>query len=234
MPSERDKTRRRWKPWQFSVRTLLIYVFVSSLAFAWLGIPLYRCWIDNHSVFVQGAVTSPSPVDIRCMIDVRASGSTALIVEVIPDGTLVKEGDWLVTLAEISEQSREHVITAPGPGQVVYANVLSSRSTSSVIIKPGTAIRERQIVMRLCDPSHKQVEAWIDEKYARSVRSGNTAWMSINGNRRLVQGRVIGVRKAEPFVGWTVVGREYQALVGVVDPSQVQFGDSADVRIWMD
>ena len=53
-------------------------------------------------VLANGEVESSSSVDVKCQVRVRAgttgTGSATTILEVIPEGTLVQEGDWLATL----------------------------------------------------------------------------------------------------------------------------------------
>ena len=53
----------------------------------------------EHVVLEQGEVESSNSVEIRCEVKSRSGGgSSTTILDVIPEGTPVQEGDWLVTL----------------------------------------------------------------------------------------------------------------------------------------
>ena len=64
-------------------------------------------------------------------------------------------------LQEIEEQIAKCTILAPQDGQVVYANESDRRGNSEVIIEPGVAVRERQVIVRLPNPEYMQVAAKI-------------------------------------------------------------------------
>ena len=52
----------------------------------------------EHVVIEQGEVESANNVDIRCEIRAReSSGPSTSIIDIVPEGTRVNKGDWLIT-----------------------------------------------------------------------------------------------------------------------------------------
>ena len=68
-----------------------------------------------HEVIERGEVESSSNVDIRCEVQARNSGGTT-ILEIVPEGSQVKEGDFLVRLDDSALQ------TELLQQQIVYAD----------------------------------------------------------------------------------------------------------------
>ncbi|MCX7421377.1 MAG: efflux RND transporter periplasmic adaptor subunit [Planctomycetia bacterium] len=82
-------------------------------------------------------------------------------------------------LKEIEEQTIKCVIHAPASGQVVYANDANrGRSNGEMLIAEGTPVRERQLLIRLPDPSKMRVLAKVHESRINQVRKGLTAEVS--------------------------------------------------------
>jgi len=76
------------------------------------------------------------------------------------------------TLQEIQDQVAKCTAVAPADGQVVYANVQSSRSGSEFVVEPGIAVREQQVIIRLPDPDSMQIKAKISESRITLVHEG--------------------------------------------------------------
>jgi multidrug efflux pump subunit AcrA (membrane-fusion protein) len=66
-------------------------------------------------------------------------------------------------------------LKAPAAGQVVYANKSDRRGSSDVVIEAGASVRERQVIIRLPDPTKMQVKAKINESRIDRVRAGQPA-----------------------------------------------------------
>lgn len=76
-------------------------------------------------------------------------------------------------LQEIQDQIDGCTIVAPVGGQVVYANDNDRRSSSGdLLIAEGRPVRERQVIIRLPDPSKMQVIAKVHESRISFVRPG--------------------------------------------------------------
>jgi multidrug efflux pump subunit AcrA (membrane-fusion protein) len=82
----------------------------------------------EHVVLEQGEVESSNNVEIRC--DVRArntSGPSTSIIDVVPEGTRVKEGDWLITFdssALEQEQRQQKILCNTAEAEMIEAKAL--------------------------------------------------------------------------------------------------------------
>ena len=137
-------------------------------------------------------------------------------------------------LKEFEDQIAKCTVIAPQPGQVVYANVQSSRSGSEFVLEPGVAVRERQVIIRLPDPTQMQVKATINESRINLVREGMPVTIRIDafGDNSL-QGEVTKVNKyAEAGEWWSSSAKEYSTLISIGEPPpQIRVGLTAEVQI---
>lgn len=79
-------------------------------------------------------------------------------------------------LKEIEEQIAKCIIRAPTDGQVVYANDANrGKSSGDLLIAEGTPVRERQVLVRLPDPTRMRVLAKVHESRISHIRKGMTA-----------------------------------------------------------
>lgn len=143
----------------------------------------------------------------------------------------------LSKLEEINEQITRCKVTAPQAGQVVYANVQSSRSSSEFVVEPGAAVRERQVIIRLPDPNNMQVRAKINEARINLVQIGMPVSIVIDAfGDRVLRGEVTKVNKyAEPGNWWSSTAKEYITLIRILDPPpEIRSGLTAAVRIQVD
>ncbi|HEY1600030.1 MAG TPA: HlyD family efflux transporter periplasmic adaptor subunit [Pirellulales bacterium] len=72
----------------------------------------------------------------------------------------------------VQSQIDKCIINAPAVGQVVYANESGGRGGNDIVIQEGTVVRERQVIVRLPDPTKMQVKARINESRIDYVRAG--------------------------------------------------------------
>ena len=87
-------------------------------------------------------------------------------------------------------------IRAPQDGQVVYANQDSRRMSESDMIREGSTVRQRQVLIRLPDKTQMQVKTMINESNIASVKVGMPAKISFDSIPIASEGRLLKV----PFI----------------------------------
>jgi HlyD family secretion protein len=141
-------------------------------------------------------------------------------------------------LEEIEEQIEKCVITAPQGGVVVHANKTSSRGgASEFVVEPGGLVRERQVIIRLPDPTKMQVKANINEARIPLIREGLPVSIQIGAfENAVLKGRVTKVNKyAEPTSWFSSQVKEYATFIEILDPPPgVRTGMTAEVRIFVE
>jgi len=140
----------------------------------------------------------------------------------------------LKKLQEIEEQITKCSVKAPQAGQVVYANVQSSRSGSEFVVEPGASVRENQVLIRLPDPGAMQVKAKISESRVNLVHEGMPVAIRIDAfGDKTIEGEVTKVNKyAEPSNFWSATGKEYVTLIKIsAPPPELRVGLTAEVQI---
>ena len=129
-------------------------------------------------------------------------------------------------LKEIRDQIAVCKVTASQDGQVVYANVQSSRSSAEFVV-----------ILRLPAPGKMQIEAKISENRINLVKEGMPVEIAIDafGDMKLA-GEVSKVNKyAEPGNWWSSNTKEYICLIQITDPpAAIRNGLTAEVRIHVD
>ena len=143
----------------------------------------------------------------------------------------------LNNLRDIEDQISKCKVTAPQAGQVVYANVQSSRSGSEFVVEPGGGVRERQVIIRLPDPTKMQVRAKISESRISLVRVGMPVTIRIDAfGDKTIKGEVTKVnRYAEPGNWWSSTNKEYVTLIAITEPPpETRVGLTAEVLIHVD
>jgi HlyD family secretion protein len=140
----------------------------------------------------------------------------------------------LQKLGEIEEQIANCTIFATRPGQVVYANERDYRGGTTVVIEPGTIIRERQVIIRLPDPSQMRVVARINESRVNLVQRGMRAKILLDA---FLNYEITGVVEEvsdypAPTSYWLQNVKEYEAKVRIENPPPgLRPGFTAQVRI---
>ena len=132
-------------------------------------------------------------------------------------------------------QSANCKIKAPQDGQVVYANQDSRRMSESDMIKEGSTVRQRQVLIRLPDKSQMQVKTMINESNISSVKVGMPAKISFDSMpNRIVKGVVTKV-SLYPEMVWMSSAKDYVTLVKIEeDIPELRSGLTAQVRIVAD
>jgi len=137
-------------------------------------------------------------------------------------------------LEEIQDQVAKCKAVAPAAGQVVYANVQSSRSGSEFVVEPGIPVSERQVIIRLPDPQSMQIKAKISESRITLVHEGMPVTIRIDAfGDKTVPGEVTKVNKyAEPGNFWNASSKEYVTLIKILTPPpELRVGLTAEVQI---
>ena len=126
-------------------------------------------------------------------------------------------------------------IRAPEDGQVVYANQDSRRMSESEMIKEGSTVRQRQVLIRLPDKTQMQVKTMINESNISSVKVGMPAKISFDSMpNRIVEGVVTKVN-LYPEIVWMSSAKDYVTLVKInEDIPELRSGLTAQVRIIAD
>jgi HlyD family secretion protein len=137
-------------------------------------------------------------------------------------------------LEEIEKQIARCTIRAPGPGQVVYANVTSTWGGREVIIEAGSTVRERQEIVRLPDHTKMQVRAKVNEANVAMVMVGMPATVRLDAMpERTFRAEVARVSEyPAPTNRFTSSVKEYETLVRILEPPPgCRPGLTAEVKI---
>jgi RND family efflux transporter MFP subunit len=140
----------------------------------------------------------------------------------------------LEKLARLEKQLEKCTIKAPIDGQVVYAEMERWRSNGDNAIRPGTRVREQQVVIRLPDPKKMQVKARISEARVDRVKADMSVKIELDALPGLVlHGRVKKVNPYPSSDNWFSANvKEYATFVEINDPPEaLRPGMSAHVSI---
>lgn len=124
-------------------------------------------------------------------------------------------------------------IRAPQAGQVVYANQDTRRwSSESDMIKEGSTVRERQVLIRLPDPQQMQVKAMINESNIASVKVGMKAIIAFDAlSSKTFTGTVIKVNQY-PEITWMSSAKDYVCIIRIDEGADdIRSGLTAEVKV---
>ena len=141
-----------------------------------------------------------------------------------------------VRLKEIEGQIKNCVMMASVAGQVVHANDRDRRGSSGdLLIEEGRPVRERQVIIRLPDPTKMRVIAKVHESRISHVAVGTQAKVVLDALPELeLTGNVSAVSEYPlPSVSvYTAHVKEYAVEVDIIDPPEgLRPGMSAQVAI---
>jgi RND family efflux transporter MFP subunit len=137
-------------------------------------------------------------------------------------------------LAQIERQLEKCLIKAPIDGQVVYAEIERWRSNGDDAIRPGTRVREQQVIIRLPDPQKMQVKARTSEARVDRVKAGMPVKIELDALPGVVlSGRVKKVNPYPSSDNWFNSNvKEYATFVEIENPPEaLRPGMSAHVAI---
>ena len=136
-------------------------------------------------------------------------------------------------LEEVKQQIEKCVISAPQSGQVVYANK-KNRHGNEFVVEAGAMVRERQVIIRLPDPSQMQVRCKINESRITLVRPEMDATIKLDAyNDLILSGRVRRVNEYPEPSHWFSGHIKYYATVIEIDksPQGIRPGLTAEVQV---
>jgi RND family efflux transporter MFP subunit len=141
-------------------------------------------------------------------------------------------------LADTETQLANCVIEAPVDGIVVHANRYSGRGGSAeFVVEPGAAVRERQAIVRLPDPTQMQIKCKINESRITLIKDGMPVKISVDAIPGMqLKGRVKKVnRYAEPSSFFSSSIKEYAVFIEILDPpDNIRTGMTAGVQVFVE
>ncbi|GHT34697.1 hypothetical protein FACS189427_02500 [Planctomycetales bacterium] len=124
-------------------------------------------------------------------------------------------------------------ITAPQDGQVIY--YLPRWGGDEDLIKEGKKVVERQMLIRLPDPSQMQVKGLVNEANIRLVKVGQTAKIRLEAFPNREFNGVVKIVNDYPEPGNWMGGsmsKEYMTTIMILDPPEgIKPGLTAEARI---
>lgn len=139
------------------------------------------------------------------------------------------------------EQIEACTLTAPQNGEVVYANMSSSRRSSEPVnIEEGATVRERQAIINLPDVSQMRVDCRIHESLIGAIRKGLRTRIRIDAYPDEYFNGVVATVSSVPMAGqWPNTDlREYATEIHLTDEVEkimkLRPGLTAQVEILVD
>ncbi len=137
-------------------------------------------------------------------------------------------------LATIEDQIKKCEIFSPGEGVVKYAHMDSRRGNDGFIIEEGALVRERQVIIRLPDPSKMEVQVSINEALIENVREGMSATITpVGSGDTVLNGVVERVNEYAQPENWRRMNvKEYKVAIRILDISpKIKTGMTVAVTI---
>jgi len=138
--------------------------------------------------------------------------------------------------ADLQRQIDACRITAPAPGQVVYANEVDRRGDTSFVIEEGAVLRDSQPIFRLPDPNQMQVITKVSDSKINSVQVGQEALIRLDTDPEHPVKGVVSKVAAFPLPRrWYQAPIEYEVFVEVTEITEaVRPGLRAKVEIYVE
>jgi len=154
------------------------------------------------------------------------------------------EADWesekssyeleLNELEELKVEIDKCAILSPLDGQIIYANVASSRSSKEFIVEDGAEVREGQTIVRIPKSGQMQVEAKINESRVTDVSIGLPATVRVSafGDQEL-EAEVTHVNEYPEATSWySSQTKEYKTEIRILEEVEgLRPGLTAEVTI---
>ena len=143
----------------------------------------------EHVVLEQGEVESSNNVEVRCEVKNRTGGNnpSTTILDVIPEGTAVKKGDWLITFdSRALENERTQQTIAVKTAETLVIEAKAAYDTAVMSKKEyleGTYLQERKTYENeifVAEESLKKAELSYDS-IKRSVSRGLVSPLQLAG-----------------------------------------------------
>ncbi|MGD9853974.1 MAG: HlyD family efflux transporter periplasmic adaptor subunit [Planctomycetaceae bacterium] len=147
-------------------------------------------------------------------------------------------------LERLERQIANCKLRAPQSGEVVYANLSSSRrsrgGSEGPAIEVGATVEERQAIFNLPDVSKMKVDARVHESLIANVRPGLPAKIQIAGKHDVIYRGAVGHVSSVPTTGsWPNYDlREYPVSINITDSEEkvkeLKPGLTAQVEVFVD
>lgn len=154
------------------------------------------------------------------------------------------EADWesekssyeleLTELEELKQEIEKCAIMAPLAGQIIYANVASSRSSNEFMVEEGAEVREGQTIIRIPKSGQMQVEAKVNESRVTDLSIGLPATVRISAfGDRALEAEVTHVNEyPEPTSWYMSQSKEYETEIRILEEVEgLRPGLTAEVTI---
>lgn len=136
-------------------------------------------------------------------------------------------------LEHLEKQLKRCRILAPQDGQVIY--YMPRWGGDEDLIKEGKKVNERQILLRLPDPSQMQVKGLVNEANIRLVKVGQKATIRLEAFPNQVFNGVVRIVNDYPEPGNWMGGsmsKEYMTTILILDPPDgIKPGLTAEAKI---
>lgn len=140
-----------------------------------------------------------------------------------------------INYKEIEEQIKKCVLTSPGDGQLVYANVNAGRGGGGdFVVEEGATVRFGQAIARLPDNSNMQVKAKVAESFITFLRPGMKAKIKLDAfDGDPLSGEVVRVNDfPEPGQWFGGAVKEYATIIRIDNPPpRLRSGLTSEVEI---
>ena len=127
-----------------------------------------------HNVLERGEVESSSNVEVRCEVRGRTSSSGTNILEIVPEGTRVKDGDFLVRLDDSILQTQliqQQIVCSNSESAVIEAQAaLDSAQLALTEYEEGTFLEQeeqQESAVFVAEENRRRAEEYI--KYSRRL-----------------------------------------------------------------
>ena len=130
----------------------------------------------EHIVLEQGEVESNNNVEIRCEVKARDThGPSTAILEVIPEGTWVQKGDWLITFDSSALEQKQRM-------QKIVVN------TSEATMIEAKAVYDTALIAKTeyLEGTYKELEQTILNEIFVAEEALKKAQLSLDSVKRLV------------------------------------------------
>lgn len=140
-----------------------------------------------------------------------------------------------INYKEIEDQIKKCVMTSPGDGQLVYANINAGRGGGGdFVVEEGATVRFGQSIARLPDNTNMQVKAKVAESFVTVLRPGMKAKIKLDAfDGEPLTGEVIRVSDFAEAGGWMASStKEYATIIRIDNPPpRLRSGLTSEVEI---
>ncbi len=189
-----------WKPWEQKTQ------FTATLM-----LQPVKTDVFVYEVTEQGEVESSSNTEVMCEVQSKNSGGIT-IIEVVPEGTNVNKGDFLVRFdssALQEERSQQLIVCNSSEAAMIQAeNVLNTAQISKLEYLDGTFRQDQQLIlseMSVAEENLRRAEDYLQHSHKLAAK-GYVTELQLEADRFAVDKAKMDVETAKTKLG---VLREY-------------------------